>query len=130
MPTLKEILHTHELELVKFYQNALLEVDIEDEKATYSCYEEMGRIIATAKARYYKENPSILSMKKKSMESNNPQDTNESATVRDLLTDEEKEEIEFLQWRITKAMTPVGVYINKKKIDKIIEKVKRRDEKS
>lgn len=121
MATLKDILTFREKEMLQHYHMSILSLDIED-TATFNLYQkELLHIFEEAKKRYYCENPDIISINREFTDNIGP------LTVLDLLTKEEKEEIDFLKWRMIKSFTTWGKRRNESKIEKILAEAKSRN---
>ncbi|MFE7064458.1 hypothetical protein ACFVAD_20195 [Sutcliffiella sp. NPDC057660] len=118
----KSILNPRELEMINHYQREILELDIENSEIKDQYIREITRLMESAAKRHYEENPSLVPLHK-----GTAGNAFEPPTVRDLLTKEEEDEIEFLKWRMTKAITPWGKNRLKKKINSIVLEAEERN---
>ncbi|NLP52041.1 hypothetical protein [Bacillus sp. RO1] len=118
----KSILNPRELDMIKHYQSQILELDIENAEDKDHYNREITHLMESAAKRHYKENPSLIPLHK-----NTDGYDYDSPTVRDLLTKEEEEELEFLKWRMTRALTPWGKKGLKKKINSIVLEAEKRN---
>lgn len=125
MVKIKDLLDAREIDMLQFYQQAVLQLDIEDNEGINMYQNLIKEMIENAKERYYKENPSITPIKKEGIAK---ELTNKNTMkVRDLLTEEEAEEVDFLKWRLSKSIFPWTRNRNQRKIETILDEAKRRN---
>ncbi|MCH6266589.1 hypothetical protein [Neobacillus citreus] len=126
MVKLKEILTYREIEMMQHFQNNMLNADIEDIKTVEMYQNDIIQLLNKAKKRYYEENPSVVPLKSlKTKESDSLRKMTFKA--RELLTQEEEEEINFLRWRITNSFTPWGIKQKKNRINAILNEALKRN---
>lgn len=114
-----------EIDMLEHYQKELLQLDIENTEGINLYQNLIKEMNENAKERYYKENPSIVPIKKEGITKDL---TNKNTMkVRDLLTMEEAEEVEFLNWRLAKSIFPWSRNRNERKIESILDKAKKRN---
>lgn len=125
MVKIKDLMDAREMDMLQFYQQALLNLDIEDIEGINMYQNLTKEMIEKVKERHYKKNPSIVSLKKEGIAK---ELTNKNTIkVRDLLTEEEAEEIDFLKWRLAKSIFPWTRNRNQRKIETILDEAKKRN---
>lgn len=125
MVKISELMDTREIDMLEHYQRGLLQLDIEDTEGINLYQKLIIETIEKAKERYYKENPSIVPLKKEGITTDM---TNKNTMkFRILLTSEEAEEVDFLKWRLTKSVFPWTRKSNQQKIDSILDEAEKRN---
>jgi len=125
MVKIRELMDAREIDMLEHYQRGLLQLDIEDTEGINLYQNLIKEMIEKAKERYYKENPSIIPLKKEGIIPDLP--NKNTIKVQELLTSEEVEEIDFLKWRMTKSIFPWTRKRNQRKIESFLDEAKKRN---
>lgn len=125
MVKIKDLLDAREMDMLEHYQVGLVNLDIEDTEGIKMYQKLIFETIQKAKDQYYKENPSIVPIKKEGI----GKDLTNKNTIKvyDLLTEEEVEEVNFLKWRLAKSVFPWTRNRNQRKIETILDEAKKRN---
>jgi hypothetical protein len=118
----KELLTKNEYVKVKELQNLMLEVDSFTSVERYQ--NEISDVIKRAKERFYSNNPSLVKFNPKSLQESSS--TAKPLSVKDILTDDEREEVEFYEAKILKSLSPISAKKAQLEIEKICQTAKER----
>jgi len=122
MVKIKDILDSREQDMLEHYQREMINFDIEDID-TFTMYQNLiSEIIQTAKNRHYAANPVIVPLKKEGIIKDIAK--NNTIKVRDLLKQEEAEEVDFLKWKLSISIFPWIRNRNKRKMEMIFAEAK------
>lgn len=122
MKKFKELLTSNEYTKVKELQKLMLEVDSFSSVERYQ--NEICEIIQRAKERFYSDNPSLIEFNPKSPK--HPSSSAKELSVKDILTDNEREEVEYHEAKLLKTMSPIVAKKARLEIEKICRTAKER----